>query len=116
MKSNELEIEVTLNIFSGRPNPKWLLSEKQIKTLSAKLGEFTVAEPESPLGLGYRGVTITNLSKSPRLPERILAYNGILSICNNRTTIHQEDINNIEGWLLAQGDEQGYGEAIKHFK
>lgn len=114
MKSSELRIEATLDIFSGRPTPKWMLSREQVEALRAKLGKFPAAEPKEPPGLGYRGVIITNLSKAPEFPERILAYNSVLSITG--ITIYQEDVNNAEGWMLEQAYKQGYGEVIQQFR
>lgn len=59
-------LEVELDIFSGMPNPTWVLSKRQEKTLY----ELLSAEPKqiSPativskrLGLGYRGLTVRRI-------------------------------------------------------
>ena len=116
MRSNELKIEVVLDIFSGRPNPKWTLSIEQVEELKTKLGKFPTAQPKMPPGLGYRGITITNLSKAPSIPERIIAYNGVLSITDKGVTTYREDVNNIEKWGLNQAREQGYREIVKQLR
>jgi len=116
MKRNELRIEAMLDIFSGRPNPKWILFREQVEELRAKLGKFPAAQPKMPPGLGYRGVMITNLNKSPGFPERILAYHGIVSIMDKGITIYQEDVNHIEGWILDQACERGHGEVIRQLR
>lgn len=56
-------LEVELDIFSGRPNPTWMLSEKEEKQLMERvLAEpkqlAAVDSPDEALGLGYRGFII----------------------------------------------------------
>ena len=64
-------LEVELDIFSGMPNPTWMLSEPQEKTLH----ELLRSEPAqlSPprttsqrLGLGYRGVIVRRIKMDDR--------------------------------------------------
>ena len=59
-------LEVELDIFSGMPNPTWVLSKRQEKTLY----ELLSAEPNqiSPVtilnkrfGLGYRGLIVRRI-------------------------------------------------------
>ena len=80
MKCNELKIEGMIDIFSGRPNPKWLLSNEQVDELKTKLGKLPMAKPVMPPGLGYRGAFVTNLSRDGRIPDQIKVYNSILSV------------------------------------
>ena len=53
---------VTLNIFSGRPNPKWLLEDAAVEELRERLERkqqlTTAAPPGSVVGLGYRGLEV----------------------------------------------------------
>lgn len=116
MKSNELKIEVMLDIFSGRPNPKWTLSNELVDELKAKFVKLPKAEPATPPGLGYRGVIITNLSKDQRIPDQIKVYNSSLTIVESGRTSYYEDVNNIEEWLLEQARKLGYGDVIKKFR
>ena len=116
MKSNELKIEVMLDIFSGRPNPKWTLSSKQVDELKAKLDKLPMAKPVMPLGLGYRGVVVTNLSKEQSIPEQIKVYNSILAVVETGGTSYYKDINNIEEWFLGQAYKLGYEDVIKKFR
>jgi len=48
---------VEIDIFSGRPNPRWLLSEAETARLTRLLRtlESATGEPPDPPGLGYRG-------------------------------------------------------------
>lgn len=116
MKSNELKIEGMIDIFSGRPNPKWPLSNEQVDELKKKLSKLPMSKPVMPPGLGYRGVLVTNLSRDGRIPDQIKVYNSILSIADTGRTSYYEDVNNIEEWLLEQARKLGYGDAIKKFR
>lgn len=116
MQDNKLKIEAMLDIFSGRPNPTWKLSENQVDELKTKLGTFPSAESKSTPGLGYRGVRLVNIGKITNIPDRIIAYNGVLAITEKGITNYYEDSNKIEEWLLDQAREQGYGEAIEKFR
>ncbi len=116
MQDNEWKIEAMLDIFSGRPNPTWKLSENQVDELKTKLGTFPSAESKAPSGLGYRGVRLVNIGKIANIPDRIIAYNGVLAITEKGITNYYEDSNKIEEWLLDQARERGYGEAIEKFR
>lgn len=116
MQENESKIKAILDIFSGRPNPTWNLSENQIEELKTKIGKFKPAEPKTPPGLGYRGVELVNIGKIENVPDQIIAYEGVLAITDKGMTKYYEDANRIEEWLLDQAREQGYGEIIKEFR
>ncbi|MGA8944042.1 MAG: hypothetical protein WB502_15210 [Thermoactinomyces sp.] len=69
-------LEVELDIFSGMPNPKWILSEQEEKELLDRL----LAEPEqispvySPdevLGLGYCGLIVREIKTDERVWTRV---------------------------------------------
>lgn len=50
---------VTLDIFSGRPNPTWNLSEEEQRQLLSRVhGRALAREEDSPSRLGYRGLVI----------------------------------------------------------
>ncbi|WP_017250327.1 hypothetical protein [Brevibacillus sp. HB1.1] len=59
-------LEVELDIFSGRPNPKWILSETEEKELlkiitSDPTQISPVYTPEEEFGLGYRGFIVREI-------------------------------------------------------
>jgi len=112
MPNQKPTIETVLHIFSGRPDPRWVLSDAQVAELKAKLDSLPPRKSKTPPGLGYRGVRVINVSKVPIIPERIIAYSGVLAITNNGMTSYHEDVNNIEEILLKQAREKGYGEII----
>jgi hypothetical protein len=63
-----LRITVTLDVFSGRPNPSWQLHGTQAQTLLQMLEGVRKAgapsQPCEPPGLGYRGLQVTVPSAS----------------------------------------------------
>ncbi|MDP2831746.1 MAG: hypothetical protein Q8Q28_00290 [Pseudomonadota bacterium] len=53
---------ITLDIYSGRPNPSWLLSNKDAKRLFERVADRALAEESAVEGiLGYRGFVATAL-------------------------------------------------------
>jgi hypothetical protein len=61
--------KITLNVFSGRPNPTWTLSNKEDKALTERLAALDQATDKRPSGvfggLGYRGFTISRPAAHP---------------------------------------------------
>jgi len=53
---------VTLNIFSGRPNPRWILEDAAVDELRERIFRkpevIAAAPPGSVAGLGYRGIEV----------------------------------------------------------
>ena len=62
---------VELDVFSGRPNPRWELDDRASQELRQLQGRLTKARetPPEPPGLGYRGFLYGD-------GERVLAYRG----------------------------------------
>jgi hypothetical protein len=59
-------LEVELDIFSGMPNPKWILSEKEEKELLDRIiAEPTQVSPayslDEQFSLGYRGLLVREM-------------------------------------------------------
>lgn len=100
MSNTKLKIEVELDIFSGRPNPSWVLSEAQVDELKAKFStSLPAAKPRTPPQLGYNGFIIRNLDKSPIIPDYIRVFGGVLAITDKERTRYCKDISDIEEWL-----------------
>lgn len=65
------EVRVTLQVYSGRPDPAWKLPKKKISTLKNKLKHFNPAYEQT--GLGYKGFLIE--SKGVKgVPRQALVY------------------------------------------
>jgi hypothetical protein len=114
--NNLSRVEVMLDIFSGRPNPRWTLSDEQVNDLQARLRALPESTPVIPPGLGYRGFIVTNPANDPRLPGRIGAFASVITSTNAQATSYYQDANNIEGWLIDQARERGFGDVIDRFR
>jgi hypothetical protein len=103
MEEISMSIQVTLNIFSGRPNPSWLLSESQKDALMQKLEAIkkpTLLKPSGVLGrLGYRGFTLKSLHQSPQGAYTLLVHDGIVDAGQEEVN-RVADNRDLEEWLL----------------
>lgn len=71
-------LEVELDVFSGMPNPTWLLTKAQEKTLydmvSADRGQLSpVVATDKRLGLGYRGVIVRRIKSDDGAWDKAMA-------------------------------------------
>jgi hypothetical protein len=73
---------VTLNTYSGRPNPSWTLTEEQEKTLTERmdaLATITDARPSGVHGgLGYRGFQVARHVEDPGRSDRFHVHESIV--------------------------------------
>jgi hypothetical protein len=113
-----------LDLYSGRPNPTWTLTEHQVKELRELLAASTRERREqapSSRALGYTGFTLTNRGKLEGLPYRVKVYGGVLAVtaenpeppAERPRPVYYADSHGLETWLLEQAKARGYGEAIE---
>jgi hypothetical protein len=118
-----VKLEVTLDIFSGNPNPRWEMPEDKVKEFFEMKGwkELMIPEDSNYLNLGYKGFIINVLSdeeekidlnsdeipkpKNINLPSsfRIYGSKKVLEDESNTNFKHSLDIKEIqekEKWLL----------------
>lgn len=105
-------IEVELDIFSGRPNPRWALSAEAAKRLQADLEERATAESPAALGLGYRGFVIRNLSGDSGTPPVVRVFRSVVTIPERDRQIAFRDTQGVERVLQDQARGLGYGGVI----
>ncbi|SOD90576.1 hypothetical protein [Spirosoma fluviale] len=102
---------VTLDVFSGRPNPSWRLSEKNTQQLLERVANKALAPLDAVENtLGFRGLTVTatsdeklpdNVTDSFRLGGSLAAdYAGTKS---KLSTLSGEETDNAVRWLLSTG-------------
>ena len=91
-------MQVTLNIFSGLPNPVWKLSASQESELLSRLTRLHSAHKQSfkTPGLGYTGFVIRN-EESPSSPEPIMVYDGLIRWGGG---VYKDTQRALEKWLL----------------
>lgn len=77
-----MSLTVTLNVYSGRPNPVWTLDEDQSEALMKLLydgGEPTnLKSSAGKVGLGYRGFQVVSSATSAMGAMSIHAHDGII--------------------------------------
>ena len=75
--NNVRKAKVTLQVYSGRENPTWNLSEKQISDLLALLGGLSKSEPAAlPDNLGYHGFQVELAGNAAEKTQEIVAFKG----------------------------------------
>ncbi|MCG8352114.1 MAG: hypothetical protein MI924_30475, partial [Chloroflexales bacterium] len=89
---------VVLDIFSGRPNPVWMLAAAETITLTAMLDALPASSKtiDPPEGLGYRSFIV-------HLPDRsVEVYGGFVSETSGRGLLYFIDTDQrVERWLYA---------------
>lgn len=110
---------VRLLIFSGRPDPEWSLDEGAVRQLGERLARTIGGErapsPQPFVGLGYRGFLVQNPSNVPGLPATFSVFRRVLAEPHGPRANHWRDAGDVEGWLLAQARERGFGKALEAF-
>jgi hypothetical protein len=96
-------VEVELDIFSGMPNPTWVLSNDEadsfLKQLAAKP---RTSARELSGNLGYRGFIVQGTQGA--VTQLVRVQNGAVQISEGATTVYARDENrDLERWLLQTG-------------
>jgi hypothetical protein len=104
---NMNETKVILNIFSGRENPTWKLSEEQINTLLSNIKDSPKSDKTVfPDGLGYRGFEVVITDSVDQQTQSIVVANGkILSKSKGIEEYFTDSNRNIESFLLQTGSK-----------
>jgi hypothetical protein len=98
-------MHVVLDIFSGRPNPSWELSQEQSSEFLKKISKLKTKEnfhaDSSKYELGYRGFIVEEEANFAQKSRRFEAYNGIINVVENNSSYALEDKGySVERWLL----------------
>jgi len=98
--------KVTLQIFSGRENPSWSLSEKQIDELLALLKDLPKTEPSDfQGGLGYQGFRVVLTENTTEKTHEIIVYQGRIFYKTAQAEAYFADRDRrLEKFLLKSGD------------
>jgi hypothetical protein len=101
------QTQVTLSIFSGRPDPSWTLGQSQTDEFMRKAYALpaSVTPPDFPPSkLGYRGFRVQAFDASSQTIASFTIYGGIILREQNATTTYSADLGRaVERWLLASG-------------
>jgi hypothetical protein len=107
--SGDGEMQVEVDVFSGRPNPQWNLTSQEadefvalFRTLPQQPKAGTVSE-----GLGYRGLIVTKPGESIEGYNEILISNQIVVARQNSQSKQFVDRDRrLERWLFQTGVDQ----------
>ncbi len=104
-QAGEEGVQLTVLIYSGRPNPTMQLDQGAV----ARLEEMLAASPANadfdadtvvPSILGYTGLLIENPSGRGKLPPRLMVYKGNLESQNGGTRFLSDENGSLEGFLV----------------
>ena len=103
------EMRVELQVYSGRPNPAWDLSAQDVAEVARRMADLPRSrQPFVEGSLGYGGFVIQNPKNAAGLPTKIKVFNGI-GIPEERDIAVYQDVHDLEGWLLKEARQHGYG-------
>jgi len=107
------DVLVTLDVFSGRPNPSWSLTADEEQELARRIQGLPLSgTPPLEGDLGYRGFKLVAPVRDA-LPREIIVGNGRITIRDDRGTHYYIDRNGLEAWLLEQARRHGHGAFVQ---
>jgi len=114
----DAKFRVTIDVFSGRPNPTWEMTSEEAKRLLAMFRAVSSSKADlvsraTPPGLGYRGIVVTRLKGDETVPEETRVFNSILSIRKAGSISYHEDNAKIQEFFLSQAKAKGHAALIE---
>lgn len=106
-----MEATVTLQVFSGRENPRWKLSSAECTELMHRLESL----PESNRnmeegGLGYSGFLLQIVPENGK-PYQVRVFQGIIAFETDDPKNYR-DRHGLEKWLRQQASGKGWGAVV----
>jgi len=97
LRLREVHLNVELDAFSGRPNPRWELSAEQASEYRTRFGSLGPAASPSTGGdgLGYRGFIVRANGEEARFYRGIAVVNQ-----SGRQEVFADPSRALEHWLL----------------
>ena len=106
--------EVEADIYSGRKNPTWALSEKETGIVFHMLAGLPPAVPTSlDGGLGYRGFRVRKVGTLSKLPQEIRVCRGI---AYDGVHFYKDADRQMERWILKSGKRQLGAKTYEYIK
>ncbi len=104
-------INVELDVYSGRPNPSWQLSQTEADDLLALIpiiqNQTAIKAVEND-ALGYRGFIVTIKNGGKDLPNVIKVHAGIITLADKSFY----DNSFLEKKLIHQATKKGFGNLV----
>jgi hypothetical protein len=108
-----MSLTVTLNIFSGRPNPTWVIPEGGAAEFNDRISKLeslsNLKAPGVMGGLGFRGFTVRRNEENTVFH----VHEGVVDPGHTTASLMAED-REIEKWLLATAPTDLAGEVRSH--
>jgi hypothetical protein len=101
-------VDVELDVFSGRTNPRWKLTEKEATELASRLHELPEAGKAASFGLGYRGFVVHNPAREFGIPSLLRIWQGISDLSRPKNPVHYADVHGAEALLTELAKAHGY--------
>lgn len=104
--STAVKMQVELDVFSGRPNPYWNLTPQETNEFVRLFQALPPNKEQGSIkeGLGYRGLIVTNNTKSLEDYNRIVISNGVVVASkNNHSKQFTDQKRRLERWLFQTG-------------
>ena len=96
-------MEVELDAFSGRPNPRWELTGTRAAEFLARLHALhpTRVDRSGSEGLGYRGVVVRTTAEAANDFGEVRLYRGTVFVRHrDRVETYSDPQSTLERWLL----------------
>jgi len=94
--------EVELDVFSGEPNPTWMLTDAEADSFVKQLAALPRTAPKQLSGkLGYRGFIVQCSQGTDAWSVRL--QNGVAHISQGATVYADDGQRRLERWLLNTG-------------
>jgi len=108
-----MSLSVTLNVFSGRPNPVWIVPEGAADDLNRRIAAITTTSNVKPPGvlggLGYRGFSVRRNEES----DATFIHEGVVDQGVNTPALVSGD-HDLEQWLLSTAGDAVSAEVRAH--
>ncbi len=107
-----MHIEIEIDIFSGRPNPSWMLGPAEAEELMTHLRQHRLPpsdDPQPQLGLGFRGFVLHQTDAYGRMHPWLWVGGGTISVLTGSARRNFCDIVGLEDWLVELAKRAGYG-------
>lgn len=112
-QEKEAGLKVTIFIFSGRPNPTYMIEKQdqvdKLRTLfeASKTDEKFEKSTVIPSILGYNGVIIENQTNVPGLPPYLAVYKGTIEAKNEKKRFLIDEGGKLEDFLVNEALKRG---------
>jgi hypothetical protein len=101
-------VEIELDVFSGRPNPSWRLTEPEAQYLGGLLDGLPSGASPPQVDLGYRGFIVRRYDANSRALPELRIFGGTVS----DGAQHQADVSGAEAWLIRNACQQDLGQIV----